>query len=322
MKKIQETRVLVTPTSYGSQNEDLKNELEDLVGEVIYNSTGKPLKSKQLEDMLPGIDGMIAGLDEIDEIALNSAVDLKVIARYGVGYNNVNLEAARKRGIIVTNTPGANAVSVAELTIALILNLLRPILAAVEGTKSGLWPRYKGFSLEGKTVGLLGCGAIGKETAKRLVGFGSRILAYDLCQDNDFASKYNIRYTSLEELLAKSDLISLHLPGVPETVGIVNKKFLSQMKKGSWLINTARGDLINESDLVSALESGHIAGAALDVYSNEPPGKNNLLLNMDQVITTPHMGAHSDSATNNMGRMALDECLAVLRGEKPRYRVN
>ena len=123
-------------------------------------------------------------------------------------------------------------------------------------------------------------------------------------------------------MLSEADLISLHLPGTPDTLGIVNQKFLSQMKTGSWLVNTARGDLIVEADLVAALESGHLAGAALDVYSEEPPSRDNPLLKMDQVITTPHMGAHSDSATNQMGRMALEECLAVLRGEEPRYQVS
>jgi D-3-phosphoglycerate dehydrogenase len=180
----------------------------------------------------------------------------------------------------------------------------------------------KGFSLEGKTVGLLGCGAIGKETAKRLAGFDAKIILYDLIPDQKFADSHKAIYVSFDDLLSKSDIISLHLPGTDQTKGIVDAGFLGKMKKGSWLVNTARGDLIDEKALIAALESGHLAGAALDVYSEEPPDKQNPLLKMDQVITTPHMGAHSDSATNNMGRMALDECLAVLKGEKPQYQVN
>ena len=198
MDKLKQYRVLVTPTSYGSQNPTLKTELEALVGEVVYNTTGQPLHSRQLRELLPGIQGMIAGLDELDEKALAAGEDLRVIARYGVGYNNVDLEAARSRGIIVTNTPGANSISVAELTVALILNLMRPILPAVSGTKSGSWPRYKGFSLDGKTIGLVGCGAIGKETARRLTAFGTRILAYDLFPDQVFADQHQVVFTSLE----------------------------------------------------------------------------------------------------------------------------
>jgi D-3-phosphoglycerate dehydrogenase len=321
MKPLAECRVLVTATSYASQDDQLRTALEGKVGQVVYNTTGKPLISSQLQELLPAMDGMIAGLDEIDADALASAPELKVVARYGVGYNNVDLEAARLHQVIVTNTPGANGKSVAELTIALILNLLRPVIPAVQQTREGEWPRFKGISLQGKTVGLVGCGAIGQETACRLAGFDCEILAYDIVEDKNFASEQGVHYVPLEELLTKSDLVSLHLPGIPETAGLVNKEFLSKMKPGSYLVNTARGELVDESALISTLRSGHLRGAALDVFQQEPPELDNPLLKMDQVIVTPHMGAHSDSATNAMGWMALGECLAVLQGEKPKYRV-
>lgn len=321
MKPLNECKVLVTPTSYASHDESLRTTLEEKVGEVVYNKTGKPLSSAQLQDLLVGADGMIAGLDEIDAAALAVASDLKVVARYGVGYNNVDLEAARRRQVTITNTPGANARSVAELTITLILSLLRPVLPAVKGIRAGAWPRFKGFSLEGRVVGLIGLGAIGKETARKLAGFDCEILAYDLFQDEAFALEHQVRFMSLEELLAKADIVSLHLPGIPETVGLVDEKFLEQMKEGSWLVNTARGELVDEDALVRALQSGKLRGAALDVFQQEPPGEDNLLIQMEQVIATPHMGAHSDSATNAMGRMALEECLAVLQGMEPKYRV-
>jgi D-3-phosphoglycerate dehydrogenase len=321
MKRLADCKVLVTATSYASQDERLRTTLEEKVGEVLYNTTGKPLSSSQLQVLLPAVDGMIAGLDEIDSTALSSAPELKIVARYGVGYNNVDMEAARLHQIIVTNTPGANAKSVAELTIALILNLLRPVIPAVQKTKEGEWPRFKGISLQGKTVGLVGCGEIGKETARKLAGFDCEILAYDVFEDKIFASKQDVHYVHLEGLLTKSDLVSLHIPGVPETAGMVNEDFLSKMKPGSYLVNTARGELIDESALVSALQSGHLRGVALDVFQQEPPEVDNPLLKMDQVIVTPHMGAHSDSATNAMGWMALGECLAVLQGQKPKYRV-
>jgi len=321
MKSLADCKILVTATSYASQDEKLRTTLEEKVGQVLYNNTGKPLSSSQLQELLPAVDGMIAGLDEIDSAALSSAPKLKIVARYGVGYNNVDLEAARLHQIIVTNTPGANAKSVAELTIALILNLLRPVIPAVEKTREGEWPRFKGISLQGKTVGLVGCGAIGKETARKLAGFDCEILAHDIIEDKIFASKQDVQYVTIEELLPKSDLVSLHLPGIPETKGLVNKDFLSRMKPGSYLVNTARGELIDESALISALRSGHLHGAALDVFQQEPPESDNPLLKMDQVIVTPHMGAHSDSATNAMGWMALGECLAVLQGQNPKYRV-
>lgn len=321
MKRLTECKVLVTATSYASQDKRLRTTLEEKVGDIVYNTTGKPLSSAQLQDLLPAVDGMIAGLDEIDAAALASAPELKVVARYGVGYNNVDLEAARLHKVIVTNTPGANAKSVAELTIALILNLLRPVIRAVQKTKKGEWPRYKGISLQGKTIGLVGCGAIGKETARRLAGFDCEILAYDIYEDELFASEQRVSYVPLEELLARSDLVSLHLPGIPETTGLVNEEFLGKMNPGSYLVNTARGELVDESAMISALRSGQLRGAALDVFQQEPPGVDNPLLHLEQVIVTPHMGAHSDSATNAMGWMALGECLAVLQGKEPKYRV-
>jgi phosphoglycerate dehydrogenase-like enzyme len=321
MKHLDKCKVLVTATSYATQDELLRTKLEEEVGQVVYNTTGKPLSSSQLQELLPDVDGMIAGLDEIDAAALASAHNLKVVARYGVGYNNVDLEAARLHQVIVTNTPGANAKSVAELTVTLILNLLRPVIPAVKMTKAGEWPRFKGISLQGKTVGLVGCGAIGKETARKLAGFDCQILAYDIYEDKTFASQQGVRYVSLAKLLSESDIISLHLPGVPETAGLVDKEFLNQMKPGSYLVNTARGELLDENALLEALGTGHVRGAALDVFQREPPGADNPLLELEQVIVTPHMGAHSDSATNAMGWMALEECLAVLQGKTPKYRI-
>ncbi|MGZ9164285.1 MAG: NAD(P)-dependent oxidoreductase, partial [Anaerolineales bacterium] len=157
---LKECRLLVTPTSYGKNDARLKTELEAQVGEVLYNPTGKPLTSAEVAQLLPGIDGYIAGLDGIDAAALKMADQLKVIARYGVGVDNVDLAAAREKGIIVTNTPGANSVSVAELALGLILALARQIPEAVEAVHQGKWPRYSGISLEGKTIGILGLGAI------------------------------------------------------------------------------------------------------------------------------------------------------------------
>jgi len=321
MKSLKSCKVLVTPTSYASQDESLKIILEEQVKEVIYNTTGKPLSSKQLQSLLPGIDGMIAGLDEIDAAAIAVAPDLKIISRYGVGYNNVDLKAAKLNNITVTNTPGANAKSVAELTIALILNLLRPVLSAARGVQEGEWPRLKGTCLEGKTVGLIGLGAIGKETARRLSGFDCQIQAYDIIKNEEFAEQNNVVYKPLDLLLNQSDIVSLHLPGTPDTAGTVDDEFFGKMKTGSWIVNTARGELIDEAALINALKSGKLRGAAVDVYQQEPPDTKNPLLNMENVIATPHMGAHSDSATNRMGRIALEECLLVLQGKEPNYRV-
>ncbi len=321
MKALKDCKVLVTPTSYGSQDTSLKTSLESMVGEVVYNTTGKPLSSTQLQEMLPGVDGFIAGLDEIDAAALAAGKELQVVARYGVGYNNVDLDAAKQAGVTVTNTPGANATAVAELTIALMLDLMRSVLPAAQQTKAGGWPRYKGLSLVGRVVGLVGLGAIGREVARRLAGFDCEIVAFDLFPNQEFAGKNKVTYLPLDDLLAKADVVSLHVPGLPETNGMVNQDFLGKMKDGAYLINTARGELVDEAALVAAIQSGKLRGAALDAFMEEPLAEGNPLLELEQVITTPHMGAHSDAATNAMGSMALADCLAVLQGNEPKYKI-
>lgn len=321
MKALADCHVLVTPTSYGRHDERLRVELESCVGRVTYNTTGKPLSSAQLAALLPGVDGYIAGLDVIDAAALAAADSLRVVARYGVGVDNVDLEAAAARGIVVTNTPGANAASVAELTVAFLLLLARPVMPAAAATRAGEWPRTSGLSLAGKTVGLVGLGAIGREVARRLAGFNCRVLAYDVVPDTAFAREHGVTIVTLEQLLAQSDFVSLHAPLLPSTRNMVDAAFLAAMKPGARLINTARGELVDEAALLDALQSGHLAGAALDAFAQEPPGGDNPLLALPQVVATPHMGAHTDGSTTAMGALALADCLAVLEGRPPRYRV-
>ena len=321
MKPLENCHILVTATSYGQHDAGLKSELEAAVGRVTYNETGRPLSSAQLAALLPGVDGTIAGLDSIDAAALAAADGLRVVARYGVGVDNVDLAAAAARGIVVTNTPGANARSVAELTVALLLLLARPVVRAAAETRAGGWPRLPGLSLAGKTVGLVGFGAIGRQTARLLAGFDCRLLAYDPLLNEATAAALGVRAATLDELLADSDFVSLHAPVTPTTRGMVDAPFLARMKPGATLINTARGELVDEAALLAALTSGRLRGAALDAFAAEPPGGDNPLLALPNVIATPHMGAHTDGATTAMGRMALADCLAVLRGEEPSYRV-
>jgi len=321
MKALADCRVLVTPTSYAKNDPRLITELQRQVGEVIANQTGRPLSSQDVAELLPGCDGYIAGLDTIDRSALQAADGLQVIARYGVGLDNVDLDAANEKGIIVTYTPGANSASVAELALGLILALARRIPQAVAATRGGEWPRWGGISLEGKTICLLGLGAIGKQVARRLSGFDCRVLAYDPIQDAAFAQANGIELVPLDVLVGEADFISLHLPLLPETRGLVNTGFLQRMKRGAFLVNTARGELIDEAALVEAVRSGHLGGAALDVFTHEPPGADNPLLSQSEVFVTPHCASHTDGATNAMGWMALNDCLAVLRGEPPLYQV-
>jgi len=321
MNDLKSYRVLVTPTSYARNDPKLRIDLEAQVGEVIYNTKGRPLTSDELVQVIPQIDGYIAGLDKIDRAVIGAARRLKVIARYGVGVDGVDLNAAKEKGIVVTNTPGANSASVAELTVGLILSLARDIPDAAQETKSGHWPRLSGISLEGKVIGLLGFGAIGRQVAHRLVGFNCRILAYDPYPDREYAQTTAVELVSRDEVVGKSDFLSLHLPLSQETQDLVDSTFIQKMKPGAFLINTSRGELVDELALYAAIQSGQLSGAGLDVFTQQPPDADNPLLALPQVIATPHMGAHTDGATNAMGWRALNDCLAVLRGEKPKHRV-
>lgn len=309
--------MLVTATSFGLSDPELRSALANQVGEVKYSGAPRPLKSGELAALIPDCDGLIAGLDEIDRAALASANRLKVISRYGVGLDRVDLGAARERGIIVTNTPGANAGAVAELTIGLILSLARSIPETANATRAGRWPRVNGLALEGKTIGLLGFGTIGKEVARRISAFDCTTIAFDPKPDHIAAGKYGVTFASQDSIVRQSDFLSLHLPALPETVSMVDSAFLSLMKPGSFLINTARGELVDEEALLAALKRGHLRGAAIDSWRKEPPGADNPLLSLPQVLATPHMGSHTDVAANAMGRMAMLNCIAVLSGKKP-----
>lgn len=314
-------RVLVSATSYGKADFRLKTELEQAVGEVIYNNSGKPLSSQDLQKLLPGIDGFIAGLDEVDQAAIEAGDCLKVISRYGVGVDNVDLVAAQARGIVVTNTPGANSASVAELTIGLILSLARRIPESVTATRAGNWPRLSGISIEGKVIGLLGLGSVGKQVARRLAGFDCRVVAYDPINNLENAKAMGVELLPADRVISMSDFLSLHLPLQSETRKIVNGEFLGKMKNTAFLINTSRGELIDENALVEVLQTGKLAGAALDVFPEEPPPVNHPLLKLPQVLVTPHCAAHTDGAMNAMGWAALQDCLAVLSGQDPKHPV-
>jgi len=321
MKPLKECKLLVTPTSFGKNDPGMIAELKEMAGEVVINTTGRRLLSEDLAVMLPGVDGFIAGNDVIDKNALRSADSLKVIARYGVGIDNVDLDEAKALGIVVTTTPGANSVSVAEQTITLILALMRKLPESVSATRGGGWPRIHGMTLQGKTVGILGFGAIGKQVARRLSNFDCILLAYDPYPDHQSARVYGVKLVSRDEVLSGSDIVSLHSPLLPETRQMINADTLAKMKKGAYLINTSRGELVDEDALLQAVRSGQIAGAGLDVFCKEPPDPASPFLHMPQFVVTPHGSSHTDGAMNAMGRMSMDECLRVLQGEAAKYPV-
>ncbi len=254
---------------------------------------------------------------------LESAVNLKVIGRAGSGLDNVDRAAASKKGVVVMNTPGGNTVTTAEHSFAMIMALARNIPQANASMKAGKWEKKKfmGVELFGKVLGVLGLGNIGKEVAKRAQGFGMHVLAYDPFLSDEQAEELAVEKASLEAVFARSDFITIHTPKTPETAGVINEKTIASMKQGVRIINCARGGIINETDLLTALNTGKVAGAALDVFDVEPP-TDNPLLGAPNLICTPHLGASTSEAQVNVAVAVAEQIVDYLVNGTIRNAVN
>ena len=266
-------------------------------------------------------DVLIVGLQRITGRVLDAATRLKVIGRCGVGLDNIDLKAAGARGIPVVYTPGANAQTVADLTLGLLLALARKIPQADRMTRGGQWKRIMGNDLWGKTLGICGLGQIGFNVAKRAKGFDMNVIAYDLFENPSLAGELGIRYKSKAEILGESDFITLHLPLTPETRGFIGIDDLRAMNKSAILVNTSRGGIVDEKALYTALKEGEIAGAALDVFEHEPPGKTPLV-ELDNFIGTPHIGGITTEALGRIGMTVARDIVSILKGQKPKFPAN
>ncbi|HXF73630.1 MAG TPA: phosphoglycerate dehydrogenase, partial [Actinomycetota bacterium] len=255
---------------------------------------------------------------------LEAAPRLKVVARAGIGLDNVDVDAATRRGILVVNAPRSNIVSAAEHTIGLLLAQARNIPQAHAALRAGRWERarYQGVELAGKTLGLVGLGRVGSMVAQRALAFGMRVIAYDPYVPRERAREIGVDLMpSLEALLVQSDFVSLHLPGGPQTEGLIGAHELSLMKVGARLVNTARGGIVDEEALAKAIEDGHLAGAALDVFAREPPG-DSPLFRLENVVVTPHLGAATVEAQDKAGTQIAEMVRLALAGEFVPYAVN
>lgn len=279
------------------------------------------LSEEDLIRLLDGVDGIIPGGHPFTRRVLSTASRLKVIARTGVGFDTIDLTAASEQGIIVTTTPEANTDSVAELALGLILSVARNIPQGDREVRAGGWSPQIGVELHRKILGIIGLGKIGKRLVERACGFDMAILAFDLHPDENFAAEYGVTYLSLEQLLARSDFVSIHSPLSPETTGLIGESELKLMKPTSYLINTARGPIIDESSLVKAVQSGWIAGAALDVFAEEPP-TNSPLLSVENVVLGPHAASFTQEAWQRMAIGAAENVLRVLEGKEAMGVVN
>jgi D-3-phosphoglycerate dehydrogenase len=315
-------KILVTPTS---MKPDEKNpaldELKKFADEITFNPSGKPLTEQELIPLLEDCDGYIAGLDFVTAGVVKSCKKLKVISRYGAGVDRVDIDAASRRGIAVCNTPGVNAEAVADLAFGLILCVARRIPALDRLIKEGKWTRSIGIELAGKTIGILGLGAIGKAVAKRALGFSMRVLAFDPYMDEAYAHANGIETANFGDTVKNADILSLHLPLNDKTRHVINAEVMRGMKQGTIIINAARGGLIDEQAVCELLKSGHLGGLGLDAYEEEPPTASPLF-EMDNVVATPHTGAHTREATANMAELAVSNLIDVMSGKECKYVLN
>jgi len=266
-------------------------------------------------------DVLVVGLQRITERVLDAAARLKVIGRCGVGLDNVDLRAAGARGIPVVYTPGANAQTVADLTLGLMLALARKITQADRMTRDHQWKRIMGNDVWGKTLGIFGLGQIGANVARRAKGFDMRVVAYDVVQNPPLAKELGVEYRSKADIIAQADFITLHLPLNQETQGFIGEQELKAMKKTAVLVNTSRGGIVDEQALYRGLKAGEIAGAALDVFAQEPPGKTPLV-ELDNFIGSPHIGGITVEAIERIGMTVARDIVAVLKGETPQFLAN
>lgn len=289
---------------------------------LIENETTVPWTPAELRALAPTADAAVAGVEVFDAAALEAAPRLRIISRLGVGLDNVDLDVARSRGVDVVNVPGGNAAAVAELVLGFALCLLRRIPRMDAAARAGVWDRYVGSELAGRSIGLIGFGAIARLVAHRLSGFDVTVKAYDPYADVAQADALGVAIVSLEEVVSDVDIVSVHVPHLASTHHIVDDALIARMREGTILINTSRGGTVDEAALVRGLTTGRIAGAGLDVFEEEPVDPANPLFTFDTVVTAPHAGADTLEAYDRIGWSTASAIVDVFAGRVPAHLAN
>ncbi len=300
-------KVVVSAVAF-SKNKELVNTLLNHFPDAIINADGKRYTKNELTEYYKDADAIITGLEKIDDDLLSKLPKLKLIAKYGVGLDNIDLDACKKRNIKIGWTGGVNKHSVAEMALGLMLMLSRNLYTTSNQLKSGVWNKSGGFSLHSRTIGIVGLGHIGKELVKLLKPFDCKILLNDIIDLGDYPHANNLEVVEKDILFQQADIISFHTPLNELTKNLVNKEAILKMKPSVILINTARGGIINEQDLKWALQNNKIGGAALDVYEIEPPEDRDLM-QFSNLIATPHIAGNSYEAVIDMGLAAINHII-------------
>jgi D-3-phosphoglycerate dehydrogenase len=304
-------KILVTPRSLTKGGDPSLELLKGAGHQLVFCTPGKSPDEQELRGLVPGCEGWLAGVEKITEAVLARAEGLTVISRNGTGVDSIDLEACERRGIRVLRAEGANARGVAELTIGLMLSLLRSVSFGDARLKAGGWERRQGTEMEGRTLGVIGTGRIGKLVTRFALAMDMRVIGFDAYPDAAYAPAAAFRYARLEELLSSSDIVTLHCPHTPGAKPLIDAAAIARMKKGAVLVNTARGGLVNDAALLAALEDGRLAGYGVDAFEKEPPGPSPLLRH-DRVIATPHIGAFTAESVSRATRVAVENLLGAL----------
>lgn len=295
--------IIATSPSF-SKNKVLQKEIYKYFPNAKLNLEGKRFNKEELIAFIKDAEALIVGLEPIDEEVLQQCPNLKIVSKYGVGLNNIDKVACAKRGIKIGWTGGVNRLSVAEMALGFMLMFSRKLFETTNQLKNGTWNKNGGFQLSGKTVGIIGVGYIGKELVRLLKPFGCKILVNDIINQEDYYKEHNLEEVSKEELYKRADIISIHTPQDESTFNFIGLKEMKMMKATAYLLNTARGGLINEQDLKYALQNGIIAGAGIDAYVEEPPTDREFL-ELPNLICTPHIGGNAQEAVEAMGMSAI-----------------
>lgn len=306
-------KVLITSRSFGKIGDSAKNILEGAGIEITNISAN--FDQAEFERIIPEFDALIIGAHDFSEADMERCPKLKIICKHGVGLDNIHVGKAKELGIAVCNAPGTNSNAVADLALGLMLSVCRKISHSAALVREGVWKSHIGEDVCGKTLGLLGFGAIAKGVARRARGFGMKILAYD-----PFVTELPeefvgwVELCDMDKVITSCDILSVHIPLTPETRNTISSKELAKMKQGAYVINTARGGIVDEMALYEALKSGHLNGAAMDVVESEPMTPEHPLLSLDNVVVTPHIAMYSKEAINAVSLICAENVVACLTG--------
>ena len=304
-------KVVVTPPAF-CKSEYLKSKLSSLFPNTVYSQKNNYLSESELIGFLKNADAAIIGRDSITKATLEALPQLKIISKYGVGLDNLDIFSIKEKGVELAVTAGTNKRSVAELALSFMLGLCHRTFIGAERIKRGEWIREGGHNLSGKTIGIIGCGNVGKEVVHLLKPFGCVILVCDIEDRSEFCRDQEVTESSIGSLIEKSDIVTLHVPLTDLTRNMIDETVLRKMQANAYLINTSRGAVVNASALHKALVSGEISGAALDVFCSEPPD-DMAFLELPNLMVTPHIGGNSVEAVEAMGQAAIDNLVEFFK---------